>query len=64
MTRQRGERRGRLKGDANIQADKKVQFRIIKRVMFSCAAVGYGNIAFATMAASEAGKGEKTASRD
>lgn len=56
---------GAFKGDVNIQADKKVQFRIIKRVMFSCAAAGYGNIAFATLAASEVGKeGEKTASRE
>jgi biopolymer transport protein ExbD len=55
---------GSFKGDVNIQADKKVQFRIIKRVMFSCAAAGYGNIAFATMAASQQGKEEKTASRE
>lgn len=53
---------GAFKGDVNIQADKAVQFRIIKRVMFSCASAGYGNIAFATMAASEKDK-EKTASR-
>ena len=54
---------GSFKGDVNIQADKKVQFRIIKRVMFSCAAAGYGNIAFATMAPSKAGS-EPTASRE
>jgi biopolymer transport protein ExbD len=41
---------GAFKGDVNIQADKGVQFRIVKRVMFSCASAGYGNIAFATMA--------------
>ncbi|MDP3234483.1 MAG: biopolymer transporter ExbD [Myxococcales bacterium] len=55
---------GAFKGDVNIQADKKVQFRIIKRVMFSCAAAGYGNIAFATMAASTKDEGAKTASRE
>lgn len=56
---------GAFKGDVNIQADKKVQFRIIKRVMFSCAAAGYGNIAFATMSASQQGENkEKTASRE
>ncbi|MCA2980374.1 MAG: biopolymer transporter ExbD [Myxococcaceae bacterium] len=56
---------GAFKGDVNIQADKKVQFRIIKRVMFSCAAAGYGNIAFATMSASQAGeKKPETAMRD
>jgi biopolymer transport protein ExbD len=53
---------GAFKGDVNIQADKAVQFRIIKRVMFSCAQAGYGNIAFATMAASQ-NKVPETASR-
>ena len=43
---------GAFKGDVNIQADKQVQFRIIKKVMFSCASAGYGNISFATMSAS------------
>lgn len=43
---------GAFKGDVNIQADKAVQFRIIKKVMFSCASAGYGNISFATMTAS------------
>ncbi len=42
---------GAFKGDVNIQADVSVEFRIVKRVMFSCAAAGYGNISFATMAA-------------
>lgn len=42
-----------FKGDVNIQADKAVQFGIIKRVMYSCASAGYGNIAFATMASSD-----------
>jgi len=40
-----------FKGDVNIQADKQVTFRIIKKVMFSCASAGYGNISFATMPA-------------
>ena len=53
---------GAFKGDVNIQADKAVQFRIIKRVMFSCASAGYGNITFATMAMSDKTKAE-TASR-
>jgi biopolymer transport protein ExbD len=57
---------GAFKGDVNIQADKQVQFRIIKRVMFSCAAAGYGNIAFATLATGSKGgeKKDETASRD
>ncbi len=50
-----------FKGDVNIQADKGVQFRIVKRVMFSCAAAGYGNIAFATMAVGS-GQGTSDAS--
>jgi biopolymer transport protein ExbD len=36
-------------GDVNIQADKQVPFKVIKRVMFSCAAAGYGNINFAVL---------------
>lgn len=38
-----------FKGDINIQAHKEVEFRIIKRVMFSCATAGYNNINFAVM---------------
>ena len=37
------------KGDVNIQADVKVPFRILKRVMFSAAQAGYYNINFATL---------------
>lgn len=40
---------GGFKGDINIQAHKDVEFRIIKRVMFSCATAGYNNINFAVM---------------
>ena len=40
---------GGFKGDVNIQANKDVQFRIIKRVMFSCATAGYNNINFAVL---------------
>ena len=40
---------GGFKGDINIQAHKEVQFKIIKRVMFSCASAGYNNINFATL---------------
>ena len=55
---------GGFKGDINIQAHKEVQFKIIKRVMFSCASAGYGNISFATMAASVKKEGGESASRD
>jgi biopolymer transport protein ExbD len=51
---------GAFKGDVNIQADKQVTFKIVKRVMFSCASAGYGNIAFATLMASGPKGGEKT----
>lgn len=37
------------KGDVNIQADVKVPFRILKRVMFSAAQTGYYNINFAAL---------------
>jgi biopolymer transport protein ExbD len=36
-------------GDVNIQADKEIPFKVIKRVMFSCAAAGYLNINFAVL---------------
>ncbi len=36
-----------FKGDVNIQSDRQVPFKVIKRVMYSCAAAGYGNINFA-----------------
>jgi biopolymer transport protein ExbD len=38
-----------FKGDVNIQANKEVEFKIIKRVMFSCATAGYTNINFAVL---------------
>ncbi len=38
-----------FKGDVNIQAHKEVEFKIIKRVMFSCATAGYNNINFAVI---------------
>ena len=40
-----------FKGDINIQGHKDVQFKIIKRVMYNCAAAGYGNINFAVLQA-------------
>lgn len=50
-----------FKGDVNIQANKDVQFRVIKRVMFSCATAGYNNINFAVIQAGGAAAGEKAA---
>ncbi len=40
-----------FKGDINIQGHKDVPFKVIKRVMYSCASAGYGNINFAVMTA-------------
>lgn len=54
-----------FKGNVNIQAHKEVKFNIIKRVMFSCASAGYGNINFAVLNAGDGKSGEgKTASRE
>ena len=36
-------------GIVNIQADKAVPFRIVKRVMYSCGVAGYFNMNFATL---------------
>jgi biopolymer transport protein ExbD len=39
----------RWDGLVNIQADQKVPFRIVKRVMFSCGVAGYFNLNFAAL---------------
>jgi biopolymer transport protein ExbD len=53
-----------FKSDINIQADKDVTFKIVKRVMFSCSSAGYGTISFAVMSTAGAKKeGTETASR-
>ena len=54
-----------FKGNVNIQADKETKFNIIKRVMFSCASAGYGNINFAVLNAGDGSKPKgETASRE
>jgi biopolymer transport protein ExbD len=46
-------------GVVNIQADKGVPFRIVKRVMYSCGVAGYFNVNFAALeAASTVAPGE------
>jgi biopolymer transport protein ExbD len=40
---------GSFKGDVNIQANKDVQFKVIKRVLYSCATAGYTNLNFAVL---------------
>jgi biopolymer transport protein ExbD len=42
-------------GVVNIQADKKVPFRIVKRVMYSCGVAGYFNVNFAALDATGGG---------
>src|SRR5919205_2621754 len=37
------------KGEVNVQADVKVPFRVLRRVMTSAAEAGYGSVNFATM---------------
>jgi biopolymer transport protein ExbD len=49
------------KGDVNIQADVKVPFRILKRVMFSAAQAGYYNVNFAALEAAGAAAGAAAA---
>ena len=53
---------GTFKGDVNIQADRDVHFKIIKRVMYSCTTAGYNNINFATMTAGST-RGEQAPSK-
>jgi hypothetical protein len=50
-----------FKGVINVQVDKGVQFKILKKVMFACNQAGFGNINFAGMQVSAAA-GAKTAS--
>jgi biopolymer transport protein ExbD len=38
-----------FKGLVNVQADKKIPFKVIKRVMFACNQSGFGNISFAAL---------------
>jgi biopolymer transport protein ExbD len=42
----------RWDGVVNIQADRAVPFRIVKRVMYSCGVAGYYNVNFAALDAS------------
>ena len=46
-------------GLVNIQADQKVPFRIVKRVMYSCGVAGYFNLNFAAL---DVGSGSAAAS--
>jgi biopolymer transport protein ExbD len=39
-----------FKGLVNVQADRKIPFKVIKKVMFACNQSGFGNINFAALA--------------
>ena len=41
-----------FKGLVNVQADRRIPFRVIKRVMFACNQSGFGNINFAALSRS------------
>lgn len=49
---------GGFKGDVIIQANREVQFKIVKRVLFSCATAGYSNINFAVLTKGGADSGK------
>ncbi len=48
------EQNAKWDGLVNIQADHRVPFRIVKRVMFSCGVAGYFNVNFAALDAGSA----------
>ncbi|MFN7132513.1 MAG: ExbD/TolR family protein [Myxococcales bacterium] len=54
-----GDPSGGFKGDINIQSHVEVQFKTIKRVMYSANQAGYFNINFAVMQAGGPSEGEK-----
>jgi biopolymer transport protein ExbD len=39
-----------FRGLVNVQADRKITFKVIKRIMFACNQSGFGNINFAALA--------------
>lgn len=51
-----------FRGLVNVQADRRIPFRIIKRVMFACNQSGFGNINFAALARDSEVKRTATAS--
>ncbi|HVE84444.1 MAG TPA: biopolymer transporter ExbD [Myxococcales bacterium] len=49
---------GSFKGDVNIQAHRDVQFKVMKRVLYSCATAGYTNLNFAVLQKGSGAVGE------
>jgi biopolymer transport protein ExbD len=52
-----------FRGLVNVQADKRIPFKVIKRVMFACNQSGFGNISFAALARENGPARTVTASR-
>lgn len=50
-----------FKGDINIQGHKEVKFRYVKKVMFSAATAGFGNINFAVLSKGDGAEGAPAA---
>ncbi|HWE26117.1 MAG TPA: biopolymer transporter ExbD [Myxococcales bacterium] len=46
-----------FRGLVNVQADRKITFKVIKRIMFACNQSGFGNINFAALA--KEGEGQR-----
>ena len=51
------------RGEVNVQADEKVPFKVVKRVMYSAAQAGYPNVNFATLERAELTEADARASR-
>ena len=52
-----------FRGLVNVQADKRIPFKVIKRVMFACNQSGFGNISFAALSREASPARTVTASR-
>jgi len=52
-----------FRGLVNVQADRRIPFKVIKRVMFSCNQSGFANINFAALSRESGRAGTATASR-
>jgi biopolymer transport protein ExbD len=52
-----------FRGLINVQADRRIPFKVIKRVMFACNQSGFGNINFAALSREGAAQKTVTASR-
>ena len=51
-----------FKGDVNIQGDKDIPYKIMKRILFSCNTAGYNNLNFAVTSIGNGKQGEEKTS--